>query len=151
MSDVKAEMMRRVSDGRINFALDSPKAVMRQSGGSDGRPQPVDAPEQDIRQHRAIADQDPHVGEAIHTLVDYLVGSGFNIKPANVPYTDQEQTDEDISDFKLLVETSNFNTVLGEWVWHALVDGTAFVEIVVEDDVFKPKVASDAANEHPNG
>ena len=140
MSNVKAEMMRRVSDGRLEFALDSPQAVIKQSGGSDGTPQPVEAPEQDIRQHRAIADQDPHVSEAIHTLVDYLVGSGFNIKPANVPFTDQEQTDEDISDFKLLIETSRFSTEIQEWVWHALVDGTAFLEIVVEDDVFKPKL-----------
>lgn len=140
MSDVRQEMIRRARDGELGFALESPKAVIKQSGGTGGRPEPAQSPEQDIMEHRAIADQDPHVAEGIDTLVDYLVGSGYSISPANIPYTDQEQTDEDIADFKLLVEVSNFSTVMFEWVWHALVDGTAFIEIVVEDDVFKPKL-----------
>lgn len=141
MSDVKQAMMERVNDGRIEFSLDSPKAVMKRGGGaSGGEPDLAEAPEEDIKEHRAIADQDPHIAEGISTLVDYLVGSGIELAPANVPYTDQEQTNEDIADIKLLIEKSDFNTVLFDWVWHALVDGTGFLEIVVEDDEFKPKL-----------
>lgn len=140
MSDVKREMMRRVNSGELEFAMESPQAVIKQSSGAAGEPQPEEAPQNDIREHRAIADQDPHIAEGISTLVDYLVGSGVEVTPANVPFTDQEQTKEDIADLKLLIERSNFNRVLYEWVWHALVDGTAFLEIVVEDDVFKPKL-----------
>jgi hypothetical protein len=140
MSDVKAEMMRRVNNGNIEFSVDSTKAAIKSGGGAGSEPTPEDAPQSDIREHRAIADQDPHIAEAISTLVDYLVGSGIFVTPANIPYTDQEQTNEDIADFKLLIEKSEFETVLYEWVWHALVDGTGFLEIVVEDDVFKPKL-----------
>ena len=139
MSDVKQAMMKRAADGNLGFHLESPQAVIKSASGATGRPEVEDAPEQNIQKHRAIA-RDPHVADGVDTLVDYLVGSGFNIKPANIPYTDQEQTDEDIADFKHLVEASQFETVIHEWVWHALVDGTAFLEIVVEDDVFKPKL-----------
>jgi hypothetical protein len=145
MGTVKDEIQRRASAGELpgqkfpgQFALDAPKAVVKQTSG--GTPRPTEAPEQKIREYRLIADTDPHVGEGIDTLVDYLIGSGYNIKPANVVGTDEEQTDEDIADLKALVETSQFGNVIFEWVWHALVDGTGFLEIVVEDDVFKPKV-----------
>ncbi|QCC55504.1 phage portal protein [Natronorubrum bangense] len=133
-------MMRRAADGRVGFALDAPRAVIKRPAGAGGRPEVSEPPEQKISDYRLIANMDPHIGESIDTLVDYLVGSGFSIQPANIPFTDQEQTDEDIAAFKLLIETSEFETVLYEWVWHALVDGTAFLEIVVEDDVFKPKL-----------
>lgn len=123
-----------------SFALDSPKAKIKQtqSGGSDVRPS--EAPKQRISEFRTVADTDPHVGEGIDTLVDFLVGSGFSVQPANIPGTEEAQTDEDISDLKWLIETSTFETELISWVWHALVDGTGFLEIVVEDDTFKPKV-----------
>lgn len=122
------------------FAADSPQAILAQATGTGGEPRPVSAPVQDIEEHRLIADTDPHVGEAVDTLVDYLVGAGFHIQPANVPGTDTEQTDEDIADLKRLLEVSSFEHELGRWVWHALVDGTGFLEIVVEDDHFRPKV-----------
>jgi len=147
MGTVKDEIQRRASAGELpgqkfpgEFALDAPKAVMKQAGGQGGSPRPAEAPEQKINEYRLIADTDPHVGEGIDTLVDFLVGSGYNIAPANIVGTDEEQTDEDISELKTLVETSQFDNELFEWVWHALVDGTGFLEIVVEDDTFKPKV-----------
>jgi hypothetical protein len=147
MGTVKDEIQRRASAGELpgqkypgQFALDSPKAVLKQSGGSGGTPRPETAPTQKIEDYRLVADTDPHVGEGIDTLVDFLVGSGYGISPANIVGTDEEQTDQDIADLKALVETSQFDDVLFEWVWHALVDGTGFLQIVVEDDVFKPKV-----------
>jgi hypothetical protein len=147
MGTVKDEIQRRASAGELpgqkfpgEFALDSAKAVVKQSSGQGGKPRPSEAPEQKIGEYRLIADTDPHVGEGIDTLVDFLVGSVYSISPANIVGTDEEQTDEDISELKALVETSQFDEVLFEWVWHALVDGTGFLEIVVEDDIFKPKV-----------
>ncbi len=147
-NDVRQSIYERVRNGDVdgvdasNFALDSPKAVIKEgnSGSGVGGSRATEAPENEIEDFREIADTDPHVNEAIDTLVDFLVGSGFNVQPANIPGTDEGQTPEDIAELKKLIETSTFQTVLQEWVWHALVDGTAFLEIVVEDDVFKPKV-----------
>jgi hypothetical protein len=142
MGDVADQITEMVESGDLDteFAADSPKAVIRRSGGAGGNPRPSEPPELAIEDYRLIADTDPHVGEAIDTLVDYLVGSGFNIQPANIPGTDTDQTDEDIAELKRLVETSSFEATLGNWVWHALVDGTGFLELVVQDDHFRPKV-----------
>lgn len=147
MGTVKDEIQRRASVGELpgqkfpgQFALDSPKAVVKQSSGRGGTPRASEAPKAKIEEYRLIADTDPHVGEGIDTLVDYLVGSGYNITPANIVGTDKNQSDEDIAELKKLVETSQFEEVLFEWVWHALVDGTGFLELVVEDDTFRPKV-----------
>ncbi len=131
--------MKRAADGRISFNLERPTAVIKSASGASGRPEIEELDEQRVEKHRLIA-RDPHIADGIDTLVDYLVGSGFTITPANIPFTDQEQTDEEIAQFKQLIEASDFNVVLFEWVWHALVDGSAFLEIVVEDEVFKPKL-----------
>jgi hypothetical protein len=139
--DIATQMRQKLeADDSYEFAADSPKAVIRQTSGSGGNPRPEQPPAQAIEEYRLIADTDPHVGEAVNTLVDYLVGSGFSIQPANIPGTDTEQTDEDIAQLKRLVEMSQFDSVLADWVWHALVDGTGFLELVVQDDHFKPKV-----------
>jgi hypothetical protein len=142
MSGVEQALQRRVEESDdLEFAASSPQAIINtRAAGSGGQTRPEQAPEQAIDEYRLIADTDPHVSEAVDTLVDYLVGAGFSIQPANVPGTDTQQTDQDIADLKLLIETSSFERELIDWVWHALVDGTGFLEIVVEDDHFKPKV-----------
>jgi hypothetical protein len=76
----------------------------------------------------------------VNTIVDYVWGNGFNVAPANIPYTDQGQELGDIADFKFLIENSEFESVGPEWVKTALIDGIGFLEVVVEDDVFKPKI-----------
>jgi hypothetical protein len=137
---VSEQITEMVHDGDVEFAAGSPKAVLNEdaAGGRDARPDI--APAQAIEDYRIIADTDPHVSEAVNTLVDYLVGSGFSIQPANIPGTETNQTDQDIAELKQLVETSRFESELVDWVWHALVDGTGFLEIVVENDHFRPKV-----------
>jgi hypothetical protein len=147
MGDIQDQIIQKADSGNLpgqdypgEFALDSPKAVVKQASGQGGKPRESIAPEAKISEYRLIADTDPHVGEAIDTLVDYLVGSGYNIAPTNIVGTDDAQTPEDIAPLKQLIESSDFEEVLFQWVWHALVDGTGFLEIVVEDDVFKPKV-----------
>lgn len=138
-----AEQVAEMADSEetpYEFAAGSPKAVLAQSSGRGGNPRPVEAPRTQIEENRLVADTDGHVAEAIDTMVDFLVGAGFTIQPTNIPGTDTEQTDEDIADLKRLVEVSSFEKELGRWVWHALVDGTGFLEIVVQDDHFRPKV-----------
>lgn len=139
MTGVGEKISEMVEEGDVSFASESPQGIVNSNAtGRSARPQ--QAPAQNIQRYRAIVDTDPHAAEAVNTLVDYLVGSGFSIQPANIPGTDTEQTDEDIAELKRLIETSTFETELADWVWHALVDGTAFLEIVVEDDHFRPKV-----------
>ncbi|WP_220222423.1 phage portal protein family protein [Haloplanus salinus] len=127
--------------GGPSFMLESPKAVIKQSRGAGGRPRAKEAPKARIAEMRAIRKTDPHVAELVNTLIDYLVGSGGVITPANIPYTDTEQTDEDIADFKVLIENSDFEAVtLPAWVDEAITTGTGFLETVVEDERFKPKI-----------
>lgn len=129
------------NDGTLDFALESSKAVTR-STGAGSSPRPEGPPEQRISEFRTVYDSDPLVGQAVDKMVEYLVGSGFNIEPRNVPYTDTEQTSEDISELKRLVELSDFNGVLIDWVKRAVVDGTAFLELVwnSETDQFEPNL-----------
>jgi hypothetical protein len=138
--DVTDTLQQRLESGQLGFALDSPKAVIKQSGSTDRKPRPTDPPVNRIREMRAIRRTDPHVAEMVNTLVDYLVGSGFNVAPANVPYTDDGQEPAEIADFKKLVEAGLTDDVMYEWVDVAVTDGTGFLELVVEEDVFKPKV-----------
>ena len=123
-----------------NFSLDSPKAVTRRNSGANGKPRPDEPPDARIDQHRAIRRTDPHVSEMVNTVVDYITGVGFNVAPANIPNTEEGQSDEEVAAFKLLIESSDFKPVLDQWVDTALTDGTGFLEIVVEDEKFKPKV-----------
>ena len=149
MNDVLATLMSRAESGDSplifegqgpSFMLDSPKAVLRRASGGS-KPRPKQAPKEVIAEYRLIRRTDPHVAEFVNTYVDYLVGSGFNISPANIPYTDVQQTPEEVAQFKALIENSNFEAhVLPEWVDVAITDGTGFLEIVVEDEVFKPRV-----------
>lgn len=139
MGKVSELIEDKVENGSLGFAADSPTAVVRQASGG-GEPRPAQPPATNIEDFRLIANTDPHVSEAIDTFVDYLVGAGVSIEPANVPGTDTEQTDEDIADIKRLIEVSSFERELCNWVWHALVDGTGFLELVVENEYFRPKV-----------
>lgn len=143
-------MLRMAAQGNLpdpataptSFALDKPVAVVRQPEGRGTNARPSEPPQQLIKERRLIADTDPHVSEAVDTLVDYLIGSGYSIAPVNIVGLDsQQQTDEDISNLKYLIETSpTFEQAIYSWVWHCIVDGTSFMEIVVEEDVFRPKV-----------
>lgn len=119
--------------GNLNFALESSKAVVKRSSQGQ-RPRPEKPPQRRIKEMRTIYKTDPHVGEAVDTLVDYLVGSGYNIEPRNVPFTDTEQTHEDISELKALIELSDFDERLVEWVRRAVIDGTAFLELVWDSE-----------------
>lgn len=150
-----------------DFYTDSQKGVIRSDtggGGSVGGERAASAPVEQIDENRDIAYTDPHVKEALMTLIDWIVGDGFNLAPrsyqsameSGVAGEDAEaaQPESDISEgdassegnetqvakMSRLLETSDFWTVFVDWVRYAAIDGHAFMELVVEDQQFKPKL-----------
>jgi hypothetical protein len=138
MADTTSNFVEPSTSGG-DFAADSPKGAVKRSGGS-AEERTTAAPQDDIELHRATAYNDPHIGEGIQTIVDYVCGTGYNLSPRNIPYTGDQQTEEDISRLRKLLNQSNFWLELQQWVWYTLVDGTAFLELVVEDEVFDPRL-----------
>jgi hypothetical protein len=145
----------------MDFYADSPKGVIRSDtggSGSVGGQRATQAPEEQIDDNRDIAYTDPHVHEALWTLIDWIVGDGFNISPRSfesaletglageAASTAQgedpsgEDQNTEVQMLRRLLKTSNFWNVLVDWVEYAAVDGHAFMELVVEDEQFKPKL-----------
>lgn len=147
-----------IPDGEnADFYTDSPKGVIRQessTGSSVGGDRAASAPADTIQQHRDIAYTDPHVKEAMMTLIDWIVGDGFNVKPrdftsamesgVNSGSSNTSESGEgdssQIMNLRRLLKNSKFWAVFNDWVRVACVDGHAFMSLVVEDDVFKPKL-----------
>jgi hypothetical protein len=131
-------------DDAGEFAADSPKGVIREdargSGNSFNGPRASQAPQREIEQHRNIARGDPHVHDAVNTLLDWICGDGFNVSPRNIPETNVQQTDADIGMIRSLLKNSDFWRVLNQWVEYALSDGHAFMELVVEEEQFRPRI-----------
>jgi hypothetical protein len=147
-----------------DFYADSPKGVIRstQGGGSSvGGDRAADAPAETIQEHRDIAYTDPHVKEAMMTLIDWIVGDGFNLAPRSFesamdsgvgqdaqgaagtgqePTSSGEGSASQVQKLRRLLKASDFWTVFVDWVRYAAIDGHAFMELVVEDEQFKPKL-----------
>lgn len=167
MSDSEQNFVEpKVPDGEsADFYTESPKGVIRNTTGSSsvGGERATLAPESQIEEHRNIAYTDPHVNEALRTLLDWVIGDGFNLAARNYgspmdgdeDETDSAQPESNITDgaaedgesggtpiqeLRRLLEASNFNTVLDDWIETAAVDGHAFMELVVEEGQFKPKM-----------
>ena len=151
MTDIEDAIMRRAAAGDLDgfdpskaqFALDSPQGVIKQKSGRGSAGRTEEAPEQKILDYRLVADTDPHIKEGIETFLDYLIGSGWNITPANIVGADagQDDTDSEVQNLRVLFATSpTWEGEYDNWVKHSLIDGTGFLEIVVENDVFKPKL-----------
>lgn len=141
LDDAMSDEPRASGYDAFKFALDSPKGSIRQTG-SGGDPEPVSAPRQLIDETRAAVRDNPTLGEGLETLTDYVVGTGFSVQPRNVPGVDgAELTIQDIGETKQIVETSDFDEVLWDAVWHAFQDGVSFIEINWRDEiVFEPMV-----------
>jgi hypothetical protein len=137
-------------------------------GSSTGGQRAAQAPQDEIENHRDIAYTDPHVHEALETLTDWIVGDGFNVAPRNFEAAmesglgaeaanvaqggsagDTGQADDGdaagdgtakIQALRRLMKQSEFWKVFNDWVRYALIDGHAFMELVVEDEQFRPKL-----------
>lgn len=134
-------------DDSADFAASSPKGVIKSSGTagpSVGGERAAEAPEDEIEEHREIAYGDPHVHEALETLIDWLVGDGYNVSKRSLDTpkdtSGEESKDADEKKLRKLLKNSNFWPVFNDWVRYAVYDGHAFMELVVENEVFKPKL-----------
>lgn len=142
---------------RQDFAADAPKGVIKeeQNGSGFQGARSSEAPKDEIEEHRDIARTDPHVHESLQTIVDYVCGDGFNISPrhiSGVNGTDTEsgsagQLDESalaeqqqVPALRLLIKNSEFDRVFSQWVEYGVQDGHAFMELVVEDEKFRPRL-----------
>lgn len=127
----------------MDFAADSPKGAIKESGqggrGFNG-PRASEAPKDEIQTNRDIVRTDPHVHEAHYTMLDWVCGDDFNLSPRNIPKTNTQQTDKDIAEIRSLLHNSEFWRVFNQWVEYAGQDGHAFMELVVEEEQFKPRL-----------
>jgi hypothetical protein len=144
-----------------DFYTDSPKGVIREenNSGGVGGDRAAEAPEDKIQEHRDIAYTDPHVNEGIMTILDWVVGDGYNLSMPNYESAMESGAAGDAADsaqgelgqnessgntdfqrVKTLLRQSEFWKVFVDWVRYAAIDGHAFMELVVEDEQFKPKL-----------
>lgn len=140
-----------------DFYATSPKGVVRQDQGggtSVSGSRAAESPTDEIETHREIAYTDPHVHEGIETLTDWIVGDGFNVSPRNLQTPmqagvgtsntgtqDGGSNNSQIQNLRRLLKNSEFWRVFNDWVRYALIDGHAFMELVVTDnEQFQPKL-----------
>jgi hypothetical protein len=145
-------------EDRGEFAADSPKGVVKeeQPGSQFEGERSSEAPKKEIEKHRNIARTDPHVHEAIHTLIDWVCGDGHNISPRHIagvngPGGGETGSGARIDESELaqsqkvpalrdLTQNSEFGRVFGQWVEYAIQDGHSFMELVIEDEQFRPRL-----------
>jgi len=143
---------------RHEFAADSPKGVIKEeengTGGTFEGKRSSEAPKDEIENHRAIARTDPHVHEGLQTLVDWVCGDGFNISSryisgvngsgesgATASVDESELAkQQQVPALRLLIHNSEFDRVYNQWVEYAIQDGHAFMELVVEEENFRPRL-----------
>lgn len=129
------------------FVTDSPKgAVIRKpdTGGTSGRSyndnRTHEPPSEQIEENRLVYDTDPHVGHAIEVYLDWLLADGYNISERHISGTENRMDPQNVANLRRLVANSNFPRRFHDWVENAAVDGTGFLELVVEDGQFKPRI-----------
>lgn len=152
-----------------DFYTDSPKGVIRSETSTSGvgGDRAAEAPATKIEDHRDIAYTDPHVREGIMTIIDWVVGDGFNLAPRNydsamesgvgdesggssgsgtdegpdeTPAQGENESASKIQQLRRMMKASDFWKVFVDWVQYAAIDGHAFMELVVEEGQFKPKL-----------
>lgn len=127
------------------FVADSPKGVIKTtstavSSSTVTGERTSEPPKDAIEEHRTVYRTDPHVGQSVNVVLDWMLSDGFNISPRNIPDTDEEQNNDDIAQLINLIWNSDFENVFHDWVKFAGVDGHSFMELVVEDEQFKPRI-----------
>jgi len=131
-----------------DFYTDSPKGVIREenNSGGVGGDRAAEAPEDKIQEHRDIAYTDPHVNEGIMTILDWVVGDGYNLSMPNYESAMESGAAGDAADsaqgelgqnessgntdfqrVKTLLRQSEFWKVFVDWVRYAAIDGHALL------------------------
>lgn len=147
-------------EDREDFAADSPKGAIKEtqnsSSGSFEGPRSTEAPKQEISENRDIARTDPHVHESLQTIIDWVCGDYFNISPRHISGVngpgggetggsvrlDESELaqQQQVPALRLLMHNSEFSRVFNQWVEYAVQDGHAFMELVVEEERFRPRL-----------
>jgi hypothetical protein len=127
-------------DGGMSFAATSQKGAIVEEGARRERARLKGTETDRIDEHREIRRTDPHVREAVETLLDWVCGDGYNFSPRNIEGTEITQTPEEVGKMRELFQGSGFWSELVEFADVAFTDGHAFMELVVENDTFKPRV-----------
>ena len=131
-----------------DFVVDSPKGAIVETNetatggtnyGDDRTPEP---PTEQFEQNRLVYDTDPHVGHSIEVILDWILADGYNISDRNIAGYDASESldEENIAALRFLIENSDFETKLNEWIEEAAVEGHGYMEIVVEEGKFKPRI-----------
>lgn len=137
----KTNFVRANEGDEAEFAASSPKGAVVEEGGLPEESRIRGTPYERLQEMRDIKDTDPHVNEAINTIVDWVAGDGFEIVPRKLGGVDSvNQTEEDAVRLRELFMGSGFWKEMQRWIEHAATDGSAFLELVVEDDQFKPRL-----------
>lgn len=148
---MQGEWVKPDSSGNADFYAETEKGVLRtvQDSADSASQRSVAPPKDEIETHREIAYTDPHVHEGLETLIDWIVGDGFNIQPRRfitpMETPGQAESREDpaqqqVPKLRRLMQNSPFWRVFNDWVRYGIIDGHSFMQIVVEDGIFKPKL-----------
>ena len=133
-------------DDSPEFVTDKPKgAIVRKQQTAGGGRSYLDnrthePPEDQIENNRLLYNTDPHVGHAVEVGLDWLLADGYNVSEPNVQGAQASLNPDDIVSFRKLLATSDFDRKFHDWVENAAVEGHAFMELVVQDGQFEPRI-----------
>lgn len=130
------------------FVVDSPKGAViieDDATGSAGATSYTDEktappPKEEIEQNRALYNRSPHVGHAVDVVLDWLLADGWNVTERRIRGTDQQMDEENVTGLRRLMRNSDIERKLNDFIENAAVEGHAFMELVVEDGKFNPRV-----------
>jgi len=130
------------------FVVDSPKGAVvdknTAGGGGSGRSYNDDRthepPKDQFEKNRLLYDTDPHVGHSVDVSLDWLLADGYNISERHIPGSEKQMDIKDLARFRTLIANSNFDKVFNHWIENGAIEGHGFMELVVEDGSFKPRI-----------
>ena len=133
-------------DDAPEFVVDSAKGAIvdknTAAGGTGGRSYNDDRthepPEEQIEENRLFYNTDPHVGQAVNITLDWLLADGYNISTRNIEGTDMAVESENLASLRKLIINSSFSQTFNQFIKRALVDGHAFLELVVQEYILEP-------------
>jgi hypothetical protein len=97
-------------------------------------------PKDEIENNRTLYNTSPHVGHAVDVILDWLLADGWNLTAPNMRGVDTRVDDEDVTATRRLMRNSDFTRKFNDWIENAAVEGHAFMELVVQDGTFSPRV-----------
>jgi hypothetical protein len=97
-------------------------------------------PKDEIENNRKLYNTDPHVGHAVDTVLDWLLADGWNLTLPNIRGFEDGVEEKDVTSTRKLMRNSDFDRKFNNWIENAAVEGHGFMELVVEEEMFKPRL-----------